>query len=282
MRNVPFFIVLLLLSNVLQAQLLSGTVVDSSTGEPVPWVNIGVLNKGIGTVSQEDGRFYLQLDAADDEDTLRVSCLGYTTLDTTVAALRKPIHAIELLLDPTSVELKEVTVVPRDVTPEILGNTYSFGPVSAGFASDDLGSEAGVVMRTKRKRTYYLKAAGFYISSCGYDSILFRMNVFEFDSNKVGNNLLTEPVYVTARKGDKHIVVDLRPYGIQARNDFLVTLEWLQDLSGVDGNFMFCAGFGATGIMYRKTSQARFEKLPGAGIGLYCRADVEKDQKDKE
>ncbi len=262
------------------AQEVTGQVTDTQTGKPIPWANIGVINKGIGTVSQGDGRFALVMDQAYDNDTLRLSCIGFSTLDVVVGNIRSGQYDGQFSLEPSNVELMEVTVVPRDVTPEILGNTFNFGPVSAGFASDDLGSEAGVVMRTKRKRTYYPKAVGFYISTCSYDSILFRVNVFEYDSNKVGRNLLPEAVYVTAKKGDKHVVVDLRPYGIQTTDDFLVTLEWLQDLSQTEGGFMFCAGFGSTGIMYRKTSQARFEKLPGAGIGLYCLADVEKDPKN--
>ena len=34
---------------------LSSEVVDSATGKPIPYVNVGVVKKGIGTVTDENG-----------------------------------------------------------------------------------------------------------------------------------------------------------------------------------------------------------------------------------
>ena len=45
----------------LQAQLAySGSVVDATTGEPIPFVNIGVVDRAIGTVTNEEGDFLLE------------------------------------------------------------------------------------------------------------------------------------------------------------------------------------------------------------------------------
>jgi hypothetical protein len=42
---------------------LVGQVVDALTKEPLPFVNIGLVNENIGTVSDEQGYFILELDA---------------------------------------------------------------------------------------------------------------------------------------------------------------------------------------------------------------------------
>lgn len=40
-----------------------GTVVDTETYVTLPYINIGILIKGIGIVSAEKGVFYLQIDS---------------------------------------------------------------------------------------------------------------------------------------------------------------------------------------------------------------------------
>lgn len=59
------------------AQNLKGTVVNARTAEPVPFANIGILNKNVGTVTNEDGTFQLDVSKLAANDTLRVSCIGY-------------------------------------------------------------------------------------------------------------------------------------------------------------------------------------------------------------
>ena len=41
---------------------LVGQVVDPSTLDPLPFVNIGLVNKNIGTVTDEEGYFQLEVD----------------------------------------------------------------------------------------------------------------------------------------------------------------------------------------------------------------------------
>jgi len=36
-----------------------GRVIDAKTNEPIPFVNIGIIEEGVGTVSDEEGLFHL-------------------------------------------------------------------------------------------------------------------------------------------------------------------------------------------------------------------------------
>ncbi len=67
----------------LPAQSLQSTILDFNTREPIPFVNIGILGKNIGTVSDANGQFTLDIPQAEmvPSDTLRFSSIGYQSLD---------------------------------------------------------------------------------------------------------------------------------------------------------------------------------------------------------
>ena len=57
---------------------LVGQVIDADTEEPLPYVNIGLVNKNIGTVTDEAGYFELEVhENGYAEATLRFSMIGW-------------------------------------------------------------------------------------------------------------------------------------------------------------------------------------------------------------
>jgi len=104
--NKFLFLPVLLFSSTLFAQYdisINAFIFDSKTNKPIPYVNIGFVNKRIGTVSNEDGRFKLKYDEAliRDAEILQISSLGYETLSLTVSQLKK------LLINTNKIFLKE-------------------------------------------------------------------------------------------------------------------------------------------------------------------------------
>ena len=94
-------------------------------------------------------------------------------------------------------------VRPVRLIPVVLGTDFDKPYISAGFKSNDLGSEVGMVMKTKKDRKYYLNSTGFWISKCEYDSILFRVNVYDYNKGEVGELLHQLPIYVKATPRNK-------------------------------------------------------------------------------
>ncbi len=104
----------LLTSNIIKAQFISGKVLDASTQQPLPYVNIGVLNKNLGTVSDEYGGFSLKLNPELLLDTLRFSMIGFGKKDFVVQDyldLEKTENII--LLKEEAVLLEGVTLVRK-------------------------------------------------------------------------------------------------------------------------------------------------------------------------
>jgi len=70
--------ILLCLPGILQAQIVTGTVTDSQTGELLPGVNIVIQGSGnLGTSTDADGAFELNVPSLDE--SLIISFVGYRT-----------------------------------------------------------------------------------------------------------------------------------------------------------------------------------------------------------
>ena len=77
MKKELFLLVLLLVANLVVSQTkVSGVVVDN-TNQPVPYANVVFKNSTIGTVTNEDGRFYIE--SSNTYAALVVSFVGFET-----------------------------------------------------------------------------------------------------------------------------------------------------------------------------------------------------------
>lgn len=261
----------------LHAQVLQGLVSDRETGEALPYVSIGVPHRDIGTVAQGDGTFRIVLPDDMQNDSLRFSMVGYQTLSFRIGDLAAKFPNGDPLIRMTKnvQELTEVEIRPREVKEVTLGNTFNSPAVSAGFETDDLGSELGTIMRVKKGKKYYLKGAVFNIAKCQYDSILFRVNIYSYEHGEVGPLMHSLPIYVKCVRDQNRMVVNLDPYSIVMEDDFILSLEWIMDLPDKTTSFMFCAGLFGNRLLYRKTSEGDWRSIP-VGVGSYVVADMEK------
>src|ERR1041384_8118081 len=102
-----FFFLVIIPALSSHAQKLSGTVLDSKTNKPMPYVHIGVLNKNMGVISAENGKFEIDLSKAEKNDQLLFSMLGYEIVKTRIGDVSVFDHAeIKLVQKPQ--QLKEV------------------------------------------------------------------------------------------------------------------------------------------------------------------------------
>ena len=59
------------------AQLINGQVVDFATRKPIMYVNIGILGSSVGTISNDDGTFSIEVPSEYSEASVIFSMLGY-------------------------------------------------------------------------------------------------------------------------------------------------------------------------------------------------------------
>lgn len=269
--NNIILILALLFINVLNAQVINGKVFDAKTNTGIAFANIGVPNKNIGTVSNDDGTFAIDVTGLPPTDTIKFSCIGYNAYQITIAHFKTANGHVGL--QPKTTQLKPVVIKPVYTKQVLLGVNTQSTNVMGGFISNDLGSELGTVFKYKGKKPGQLKNVSFNIASSGYDTLLFRINVYKMDGDEPGENILAQPVFVKTAIKSGTVTVDLSKYEIPINGPVLVSLEWVKDLYGDQLNFSFKL-FKRVSFA-RKTSHAQWVTVPG-GAGIWGVVETEK------
>ncbi|MBS3807770.1 MAG: carboxypeptidase-like regulatory domain-containing protein [Bacteroidales bacterium] len=121
---------------------LNGKVMDRMTGNPLSYANIGVYNKSIGTISNEDGEFILKLHRRHLNDTLVVSYMGYKNRlipidqypDSSVIKLEEKLYTIQEVI----VRTFDADLIMNQALARIRENYY-FEPITAtGFYRESI------------------------------------------------------------------------------------------------------------------------------------------------
>ena len=73
--NKIYILLFLISCNTLHGQNIKGVVINATNNQPIEFVNIGIVEKNIGTVTNLNGKFNLFVDSAYDNDTLMFSVI---------------------------------------------------------------------------------------------------------------------------------------------------------------------------------------------------------------
>jgi hypothetical protein len=192
------FLVLFFISFSLSAQI-KGVVKDSISGEPIPYVNIWVENETIGTTSETNGNFLLDIK---EEKLLVFSALGYES--------KKLSSKNEIiLLKPKVFELKEVVIEQPKFKKEIeIGN---FSKPDGYHISGDLDWSNAKYFKyeTRYEETKFVKKIKIKTRS-KVNNAKFKIRIFSV--NKEGypeTDLISEDIIVTVKKGKRNNVIDI-------------------------------------------------------------------------
>ena len=264
-----FLFAFLLFIPVLNAQyILQGRIIDALTKEPLPFVNVGVLKKEIGTVSNEDGFFFLEVPDVFAKETLRFSMIGFDERDFQVADLEA------ILLSNNTLVLAEQTTFLEEVVltaekkwdTRVSGNATTSKLLITGFTSNQLGNEIALFVKVK-KTPAYIEGIQFSVVENIYPEVRFRVNVYSSEYRFPDENILKENIFVTLKQSEGIISVDLKEYDILVDDDVFISLEWIDEDLGSEG-LWFSAGVFGKSIYARSTSQAEWKKQRGLSLGM--------------
>ena len=264
-----FLFAFLLCIPVLNAQyILQGRIIDALTKEPLPFVNVGVLKKELGTVSNEDGFFFLEVPDVFAKETLRFSMIGFDERDFQVADLEA------ILLSNNTLVLAEQTTFLEEVVltaekkwdTRVSGNATTSKLLITGFTSNQLGNEIALFVKVK-KTPAYIEGIQFSVVENIYPEVRFRVNVYSSEYRFPDENILKENIFVTLEQSEGIISVDLKEYDILVDDDVFISLEWIDEDLGSEG-LWFSAGVFGKSIYARSTSQAEWKKQRGLSLGM--------------
>lgn len=246
---------------------LVGQVIDADTEEPLPYVNIGLLNQNIGTVTDEAGYFELEVPGNGFADaTLRFSMIGFEPQDFTLQEYRdQKILTIPLNEKATALEEVVLTTKKNKYQTKILGNKTTSQLIYAAFTTNKLGNEMGFLVRG-RKNPMILKKFNVSLVENDYGPIRFRLNFYDLKEGLPNETLLNENIIVETDIQSGIVSKDLTPYEIVIDQDFFVAIEWIEDLG--PGKLFFSGGFFGSPLIAREVSQGTWSKVGSASVGM--------------
>ncbi|AII52239.1 carboxypeptidase-like regulatory domain-containing protein [Hymenobacter sp. APR13] len=244
------------------AQSISGIITKVGSQEPVPFVNIGVPGKAVGTVADEQGRY--RLSGAAPTDTVRISSIGFRPRRLTVQAL---LTQPNVQLTEDAVALREVKVKAKGYfrRTRTLGISTNSENSTITLSATDLGAEIGTVISLKHKPTKVLNA-NFNVAYNRAGALKFRVNLYRLLPNGKPSTekLVQRDIIVTSSVAKGPITVDLTADQLILDDDFFLALEWIggADAAKVTNALAFSASIGYTNndLYIRTTSQGTWER----------------------
>ncbi|MHA7842882.1 MAG: carboxypeptidase-like regulatory domain-containing protein [Winogradskyella sp.] len=214
-----------------QQQVANGVVLDKVTNEPIPYVNISLLESTVGTSSDDDGSYTLKIKEEDLDKNIHLSSLGYKDTTLTVTSFTK---SKTIFLQPLVEELDEVVISEKFEEDFLEINKIKKNKLRGGYAA---GSKPWILALyfpydDKYSKTEYLNSLKVYINRSSlikrYKS-KFRIRIYEIDDEGMpGDDLLMDDLIVETTMKQKEAIIDLSEFNIVFPKDGLfIALEGL-------------------------------------------------------
>lgn len=223
-------LIFLLTSQFVYSQVLvQGNVVDTNK-RPIPYVNIGILNSTVGTISNDDGSFSLDVPTDHQSDSLLFSALGYERKYLPVADARQSNHVVTLA--EHVVYLNEVEVKTKGEANKYfeVGNARSRGGV---LETDTISAGAALAILINENTNpdfsfpVYLNKAQIRIFRNNLPAFKMRVRFYEVDTvtNQPGNDLLQQSIVMESQMRNGWLEFDLAALDFVVRGPFFMGFE---------------------------------------------------------
>lgn len=264
MKKIVLFILCISYSFFFSQQNCVGILIDSLNAKPIEFANIGIIGKGVGTVTNEKGEFNFVIPDSLLKFPVKVSMIGYRSkvINSKYFSNQKNIQLVE-----QSNVLDEVKVVAKKSVTKILGNQTKTTAVVGSFKENKLGAEMGIKLKIKKTRTH-IKTFYLNIAKNQIEKLIFRFNVYNLtEKGYPKDNILTQNIMIEPKDKIGLIEFDLMPYNIFVNDDVIVSVEWVKDL-GNTNLLGFSTKLIGSDTYFRRASQDIWEKS-SVGVGIY-------------
>ena len=247
-----------------QGKTVRGIVLDSLKN-PIPYANIGILNKPVGTVSDQNGEFSFILENTTGLDTLRFSSLSYIPKDYLVKDLNQ--EKTTIILENHIEKLDEVILSKNNLKIYTEGKDKTETKHQVLFANPNyknmnLGTEIGKKFSIGSKKASLLTEFKFYIKENNFNKVKFRINIYSLKDNKPDKKLTNSNIFIEVENNfTDWAIIDLTPLNIVTQQDIILTVEWIEHSN--EGNKLslpiIIPSFSSTHY-YKFGSQGTWEK----------------------
>jgi hypothetical protein len=229
----------------------SGTIIDKTTRRPVEYANIGLFEKGIGTVCNSFGLFDLVIPNDLLNSSIVIAHIGYENVTLKIAELISNPTGLKIELKPSLITLQEITVLASEQVS--LGYRPNGNKVTGFFKAAGLGLEGATLV--KNADIVVLTQFNLNIIKIPFDSLKFRLNIYSIKKGNPSAKINTKDVIFTITKADTGTYsLSLIDENIHVTNDFICAIELIElfGKSAEDAEFLFSAIPNKDGFIYKK------------------------------
>ncbi|MGZ2368246.1 erythromycin esterase family protein [Ancylomarina sp. YFZ004] len=253
-----------------------GKIIMDKNDEPIPYVNIGLKNDAIGTISNEQGDFKLDITNNNLQDTVCFSCIGYKIQYHPIKEFLNASRS-EIKMEAQNYDLNEVTIsVERLTAKKILRKTIR--AIDKNYYQKAYTQD--VLFRKKDKYSdsnseYLLEFVNRTYDSNGYKTRWLDMTSVKEYKQCLATRIATIDSLGRSLNGYKSIKSKRHHYHAYQdlinfrKNSFLNTLKWfrydfqLSDTLKFNGQSVFRIDFKCKYPSYRSTLQLAALKFHG-------------------
>lgn len=217
---------------------IKGVLISKNGKQPIGYANIGILDTPVGTISNEDGSFELNVPEKFAQQQLLFAALGFERKSFGVQELSRDRDNI-ISLEERATLLGNVTVKSNRAKPSVqmeLGNQYhNEGSIYADSAA--AGSAMALLIENKYptfherlRAPYHVKTAKLRIAHNTFEEFKVRIRFLAVDSvnGLPGKDLVNHNIIVTSGMKKGWLKFDLQKYNIRINApSFFLVFEWL-------------------------------------------------------
>jgi len=244
-----------------------GTVkqVDSTI---LPYANIGVKLKNVGTVSNDRGKFSLEIPKHFLNDTLTFSYVGFEELSVPIKYLINTSINVFVLV-PKTTQLAEIIIKNKQLTEKKIG-TKSHNPVLWGTAqsknSNDIIEFAKFInIKSKVSR---IQSVHIYLRGVSTDTATFRINFYNENNGLPDTKIVDKNIIETMAIKNGWLTIDISKEKIVLDQNFFVTFEFMPEQKFSKYVLGYGGQLGGSYIK-RLSSLGNWEKGKGASLSAY-------------
>lgn len=203
---------------------ISGILRDSTDKQPIPYVNIWIENEDIGTTSDINGKFTLNI-SPNSNKTIIFSSVGYKT-----KKINSNIDLNTVFLQPQIIELQEVTVSnKKEIKSKTIGK-FDKSQVKSHVLSGNkpLMIAEYFPYNEEFEETPFIKTIRLPIKS-KVDNCKFNIRLLTLSDNGVPEKYyFDENLICLAKKGNSIVTINLADKNIVfPKEGLIIAMEWL-------------------------------------------------------
>jgi len=234
MKLISIFALFSLIATHLNGQTVTGKIIDSSSGEPLEYVSIGVINTSIGIITDSIGNFKIDVKGQPPKAVVRISMISYASQTFTIEELSTKENIIKLVSTP--MQLADVIVRPFGKTRKVGTTSYTWLGSWCGLSGSQFGqgNEIGTKIELGNIPVQ-INNLHVHVQRQAFDSSLYRLHIRTIANNVPFEELLNTNIILTITKESGWVDFDLRKYNIVLKGDVALTLEWVK-VVGINKN----------------------------------------------